>query len=273
MGAAALLVLAEYAQETSFHLNKNLLLLFTPSMSVDENYGAYRKFLDSWADRISHGIVIRGTDLGIMESRQIGGYRLSLTVKTPETDLLSAGSSASAAAILGSIAFQLGGVSADAKESAVVSIARMESGIGYGHWSSEGSMNIEILSEDQRILEAMTNLVRGTITRAGAGAELDLKTRSRRSMGDAARNARMMEALRATLSSLKVKQEDGVISEKVALLNDRSIPAAAVGMAKGKKTFDEDYVETESILPGFRQLLIMIERCAELHGAKEEDKR
>ncbi|MFA6508627.1 MAG: hypothetical protein WCT14_21185, partial [Treponemataceae bacterium] len=42
LGAASLLVLAEYAQNTSFHLNKNLLLLFTKSMSVDENYEAYR---------------------------------------------------------------------------------------------------------------------------------------------------------------------------------------------------------------------------------------
>lgn len=273
LGAAALLVLAEYAHKTGFHLDKNLLLLFTRSLSVDENYAAYRKFLEGWAGQISHAIVVRGTGLGVVDSRQIGGCRLSLNVKTPEADLLGAGGGASAAAVLGGIAYQLGGLSADAKKSAVVSIAKMEAGVGYGHWPSEGSMNVEVLSEDQKMLEAMTDLVKSTITRAGSGAELDLQVRSCRSVGDAALNERMVEALKATLSSLKRKPEDGVICEKVALLNARGVPSVAVGVSAGKKTFEEDFVELDSISTGFRQLLMMVERCAELFAAKEERKK
>ncbi|HCM26106.1 MAG TPA: hypothetical protein DIC34_06095 [Treponema sp.] len=269
LGAAALLVFAEFAQATSFHLDKNLLLLFTKSLSVDENYEAYRRFLDAWAGQISHGIVVRGTGLGTVESRQVGAYRLSLTVKTPECELLSTGSTVSAASVLGSIAFQVGGVSADAKQSAVVNVARMEAGIGYGHWTSEGSMDVEILSEDERILEAITNIVRGTIERAGAGASLDLRTRSRHSVGDSVRNAPLTDALRASLAFIKEKPEIGIISEKVALLNDHGIPAVAVGITKGKKTFEEDYVELEPLESGFRQLLFLVERTAGIVPGKE----
>lgn len=273
LGAAALLVFAEYAQNTSFHLNKNLLLLFTKSMSVDENYDAYRKFLDAWGGQISHGIVIRGTGIGVLESRQVGAYRLALTVKTPEVELLSAGTTLSAAAVLGSIAFQVGGVSADAKQSATVNIARMESGTGYGHWPSQGSMEIEILSEDEKILEAVTNIVRGTIERAGAGASIDLKTRSRRSMGDSLRNAPMTDALKTTLGSIKQKPVVGFIGEKVALLNDHGIPAVAIGMTKGKKTLDEESIELAPLDGGFRQLLMLVERCADLAAEKTEKAR
>jgi hypothetical protein len=262
LGAATLLVFAEYAQNTNFHLDKNLLLLFTPSLSVDENYEAYRSFLEAWGSQVSQAVVVRGTGLGLLESRPVGACRLSLMVKTPEANLLDSGSSLSAASVLGSIAFQVSGVSGGAKQSATVNIARMEAGRGYGHWTTEGSMDLEVLSEDERILDAMTNVVKATIERAGAGATLDLRIRSRHSTGDSARNAPLTDALKATLGTIRQKPEAGTISEKIALLNDHGIPAVAVGITKGKQTLAEDYVELGHLESGFRQLLILVERCA-----------
>jgi len=83
------------------------------------------------------------------------------------------------------------------------------------------------------------------------------------------RNAPLTDALRASLASIKEKPEIGIISEKVALLNDHGIPAVAVGITKGKKTFEEDYVELEPLESGFRQLLFLVERTAGIVPGKE----
>jgi|GEM_PF-973097 len=274
LGAAALLVFAEYAQATGFHLDKNLLLVFTRSSSVDEKEEGYRHFLEIWGDRISGGIVVRGTGFGVVESRQVGSCRLSITVRTPERELLagpdSAASGPSAAALLGSIAFQIGGVSWEAKEAATVNIARMESGVGYGHWPTEGTMDIEILAEEERMLATIKNVVSGTASRAAAGsaATVEIALRSQHSVGDSMKNAPLTDALRAILAALKVKPEIGIISEKVAMLNDFGVPGVALGMTSGKKTADDEYVELKQLGAGFRQLLLAVERCATMRDLK-----
>ncbi|MDA8425689.1 MAG: hypothetical protein M0Z80_06085 [Treponema sp.] len=274
LGAAALLVLAEYAQGTGFHLDKNLIVVFTRSCSVDEKEEGFRHFLEEWADRLSCGIVVRGTGFGLVESRQVGSYRLSISVRTAERELLApsgAPGDASAAAVLGSIAFQVGGVSWETKESATVNIARLESGVGYGHWASEGSMDIEILAEDDRMLDTIKSVVAGTAARAaaGTGAAVEISERSRHSVGDSMKNAPLTDALRATLSTLKVKPEIGIISEKVSMLNDFGVPGAALGLTRGRKTSAEDYAELGPLESGFRQLLLMVERCAAMLDMKE----
>lgn len=279
LGAAALLVFAEYAQATGFHLDKNLLLAFTRSSSVDEREEGFRHFLEGWGDRISCGIVVRGSGFGVVESRQVGSCRLTVTVRTPERELLAAPAaaqgSASAAAVLGSIAFQIGGVSWETKEAATVNIARMESGVGYGHWPTEGTMDIEILAEQERVLATIKDVVAGTAGRAAtaSGATVDIALRSQHSVGDSMKNAPLADALRAILGALKVKPEIGVISEKVAMLNDFGVPGVALGMTRGKKTADDEYVELKPLESGFRQLLLAVERCATMQHAKGGENR
>ncbi|HTX72373.1 MAG TPA: hypothetical protein VMC79_06060 [Rectinemataceae bacterium] len=277
LGVAALLVLAEFAQTTGFHLDKNLLLVFTRSSSVDEKEEGFRRFLESWGDRISCGIIVKGTGFGVVESRQVGSCRLSVRVRTPERELLSTTPStptASAAAVLGSIAFQVGGVSWEAKDAATVNIARMEAGVGYGHWPTEGSMDIEVLAEDERMLETIKNVVSGTATHAaaGSGATVEIAVRSEHSVGDSMKNAPVTDALRTTLAALKIKPEIGIISEKVAMLNDFGIPGVAVGVSRGKRTADEDYVELKPLEAGLRQLLLVVERCATMRDTRGESR-
>jgi hypothetical protein len=83
------------------------------------------------------------------------------------------------------------------------------------------------------------------------------------------RNALLTDALRATLAQLRLRPEAGIISEKVALLNDFGIPAVAVGVSRGRKSVEEDYVELGPLKDGFRQLLLLVERCADAIGEKE----
>jgi hypothetical protein len=260
-GAASLLVFAEFAQATGFHLDKNLLVLFTTSSSVDEREEAFRHFLDGWGDRISCGILVRGTGLGITETRHVGSYRLSVNVQTEEREILSPGSTASAAAILGMIASEVGGISWDEKRTAMVNIARMEAGIGYGHWATQGDLDMEIVAEDEKLLETIKSVVTGTIAKAARSSDAKVETlvRFRRSVGEPKLNAPLVAVLQASLAKVRARAETGFVSEKVSILNERGIPAIALGITTGTTSPDGEAIDLGPIPSGFRQLLLVVE--------------
>ncbi len=270
-GAAALLVFAEFAQTTGYHLDKNILLLFTRSSSVDEREEAFRHFLDVWGDSVSCGVLVRGTGLGLVESKHIGSSRLTVKVRTEEREMLSTGDKPSAAAVLGGIASQIGGITWDEKHTAMVNIARMEAGVGNGHWSAQGEMDVEIAAEDDKMLETIRSVVMGTILKAGqmSGAKVDAVHRFKRSFGDPRLNAPLLEVLEGALSKLGVKTGSGFVSEKVSVLNERGIPAVAVGITKGRASLEREEVELEPIARGFRQLLLVIEGVPAALGRRE----
>jgi hypothetical protein len=260
-GAAALLVFTEFAQATGFHLDKNLLVLFTVSASVDEREESFRHFLDAWGDRISCGIIVRGTGLGIIETRHIGSYRLSVNVRTEDREMLSPGSTVSAASILGTIASQVGGITWDERQTAMVNVASMEAGIGYGHWATQGKLDMEIIAEDERMLETIKSVVTGTIEKAARGTDAKVETlvRFRRSVGDPKLNAPLVESLRTVLAKVGTKAGTGFVSEKVSILNERGIPAIAVGVASAKAATTGERIDLGSVPTGFRQLLLVVE--------------
>jgi hypothetical protein len=270
-GAAALLIFTEFAQATGFHFDKNLLVLFTISSSVDEREEAFRHFLDEWGDRISCGILVRGTGLGIVETRHVGSYRLSVNVQTEERQILSPGSTISAASILGTIASQVGGITWAERQTAMVNIARMEAGIGYGHWATQGELDMEIFAEDENMLETIKSVVTGTIAKAARGSDATVETlvRFRRSVGEPALNAPLVAELEKALAKVRVKPKTGYVSEKVSIMNERGIPAVAVGITTGSANPEAEEIDLEPIASGFRQLLLVVEGTAAAVGRTE----
>jgi hypothetical protein len=265
LGAAALLVFAEFAQATGFHLDKNLLLLFTPSSEVDERETAFRSFLDEWGDRIACGLLVRGTGLGLVDTRHVGSYRLSLTVRSEDHELLSSDPQTSAATILGAIAARIGAVTAPGQAS--VSIARMEAGSGFGRWSTTGEMDVEIVAEDDRVLEELKAEVTRTVEGAAAGAKIGVDTlvRLRRSVGDPQRNAPLVAVHKRALAQVLVTPEDAAVSDKVSLLNERGIPALSVGLTTETGTD----VDLKPIASGFLQLLLVVEGSSQVAGRED----
>lgn len=261
IGPAALLVFAEFAQATGFHLEKNLLILFTPSSSVDEREDAFRHFLSGWADRISCAILVHGTNLGTVETKHIGSYRLSVHVQTEERNLLAPGQPPSAASILGTIASQVGNISWKGPQNTMVSIARMQSGNGFGHWATEGELDIEIVADDEKVLETLKREVTETIEKASPdqGSRIETKIRFKRSVGDPKLNEPLISALKAALVKVRIKPEEGLVSDKISLINEKGIPGISVGITKATSNLKKDEIELGPIASGFRQLLLVIE--------------
>ncbi len=271
LGAAALLVFSEFAQATGFHLDKNLLVVFTRSSSVDEPEEAFRHFLDGWGDRISCAIFVRGTGVGIVETQQVGSYRLSVVVNSEDKEMLSPGSLVSAASILGEIASQVGNLAWDEHKTASVNIARMEAGMGFGHWATEAQMDFELFADNQKVLESIKHEVTQIIekTPLGSKTKIDTLVRFKRSVGSPELNQPILDALRTALAKTVIKPTPGFVSDKVALLNEKGIPAVAVGITRLTSNLKTDEIELSPIASGFRQLLLVVEGASATTARRE----
>ncbi len=262
LGAAALLVFAEFAQESGFHLDKNLLVLFTLSSDVDEREAAFRHFLDLWGDRIACGVFVKGTGLGVVGTRHLGSYRLSLSLSL---DTSVSGPRSSAAVLLGALAERLGGISAPSGQ---VTIVRMEAGQGFGHEATHGEMDVEIVAEDDKELEVLKLKVTSLVEQsAESRITIDTLVRLRRSAGDPSRNAPLVGVHRSALRQIMVPVQEGDVAGKVCLLNEMGIPAVALGITNQGQ--DEERIELTPLAKGFRHLLLVVEGASRFAKGEE----
>ena len=92
----------------------------------------------------------------------------------------------------------------------------------------------------------------------------------KRSVGSPERNESLLDALRLALAKIVVKPIPGFVSDKVALLNDRGVPAVAVGITSLTSNLKTDEIDLDPIASGFRQLLLVVEGASAAIAQKED---
>lgn len=264
IGAAALLVLAEYVQKNNLQYDRNLLFLFTNLTPMSSNFAAFHGFIEGWRGKISSALYIVGLQLGQIESRPMGNCKLTVKVKTEERSPYEGGNSNSAISILSNIAFQLGSIKWDDENRTNLNVARIVAGIGYGFYPSEGVMELEIYSGDMNILEMSRRVVCATINKIAhdTGASVEVNINSFIPVGNAELNAFLVEKLVSVHNELRIKSKFVSMPDKTAILNSFGIPAISIGITTGKKTFNEEYIDLIPIEIGFNQLVKMLGKIA-----------
>lgn len=264
IGAAALLVLAEYIQKNNLQYDRNLLFLFTNLTARDSNFAALQGFIERWRGKISSALYVVGLHLGHIESKPMGNCKLIVKVKTEERFPYEGANSNSAISILSNIAFQLGSIKWDDENRTTLNVARILAGIGYGYYPSEGLMELEIYSGDMNALEMSRRAVCATINKIAhdTGASIEVNINSFIPVGNAELNAFLVEKLAGVHNELRIKSKFVSMPDKTAIINSFGIPAVSIGITTGKKTFDEEYVNLVPIEIGFNQLVKMLEKIA-----------
>jgi tripeptide aminopeptidase len=264
LGAAALLVLSEYILKNDIRYDKNMLILFTSLRSSGSGFVALEHFLRHWKGGISAALYISGTQLGLIETNPLGACKLTVRVKTEERGVLTGSGAGSAVSVLSNISFQLGSIKWDEKNSTIINVAKLVAGIGYGYFPSEGFMELEIYSGDMSALEISRNAVCATIQKIAkdTGASIQIVTDSFVPVGNAERNRFLTEALRKVHGELGIRSRPVSTPNKTALLNAHGIPAIAVALTSGNKSFREEYVDLPPLETGFQQLILLLNRIA-----------
>jgi len=273
LGAATLLVLAEYLQNNGIFYDKNLVFLFTSfSSSSGSPFAALERFIREWKVGIAAALYVAGLQLGSIETKPLGNCKLTVTVKTAQRTLFPHSGGSSATAVLSSIAFQLGSIKWDEKNETTLNIARFLAGVGYGYFPSEGVMELEIYSGNMNVLEMSKNAVSATIQKIARdlGAQVNVAVNSFIPVGDSEKNQALIESLKKVHGELRIRTMCVSTPDKTAVLNAFGIPAISVGITNGKKALNEEYVDLPPIERGFEQLLLLLGRVA---SQGEEGKR
>lgn len=261
LGVSGLLVLAEYLIKNQIQLGLNLVLLFTSFDPGAQETQPLEHFLRGWAARLAFGVNVRGLGLGRVEERPMGTYKLVVTARTPERQVLGTEPGASAITVLANVAHRLGSIRWDSQNDTFLNVARIQAGVGFGWYAAEGVMELEIFSANRDALEMTRKAVGATIANlaaeAGASAEITVKTFF--PTGNAEMNTGLNRALQGIQARLKIKSLPVSLPDHSAVLNSLGLPAVSVGIATGRKSFREEYVDIRPIEAGFRQLFSFLE--------------
>jgi acetylornithine deacetylase/succinyl-diaminopimelate desuccinylase-like protein len=262
IGVATLLVLAEYLQQNGKRYDINILILFTRLAGQEEEFAGLRRFLSSWVGEISFAFYVTGIQQGNIETRPLGHYKMTVTARTNEHAVLEDKGEDSAVWVLSNIAFRLGTIKWDMKSATILNIARIVGGVGFGFFPSEGFMELEIYSGDTAALNLTKNTVEATIEKIAAetGTQVNFTVNSFIPVANPEVNAFLTDILKKVHADLRILSNFVSIPDKTAILNSFGIPAVCVGITRGKKGLDEEYVELAPIETGFQQLLLLLER-------------
>jgi len=171
---------------------------------------------------------------------------------------------ASAISSLAAVASRLDGIRWDSKNSTFLNIARIEAGLGFGWFASEGTMEIEAFSPDAAALDVAKSAIVATIkgVTEESRAAVDISLKAYLPPGNPALNASLIETVKRIHEKLRIKTHPLLIPTTAAILSSQGTPAVTLGMAAGKKSVTEEYVRISSLEPGFRQLLMFLDACA-----------
>ncbi|MEW5813908.1 MAG: hypothetical protein AB1798_00735 [Spirochaetota bacterium] len=263
VGVATLLVLAEYLANNAIQYDRNITLLFTSFDPGAQEVQPLEKFLRDWKEKLRLAVHVRGLELGRVEEQPMGTYKLSVTARTPEQEVMGGKPAPSAISVLANVAFRLDSIRWDSENNTFLNVARLEAGVGFGWYASEGILELEIFSPDRNSLEMAKNAVCATIksisVETGAAVEIAVKTFL--PAGNAEINSGLNAILRSVVGRLRLKSRPVSIPGYTAFINSFDIPAVCIGITTGRKSFKEEYIDIRPIETGFRLLLTFLEEC------------
>ena len=261
LGVAALLNFTEHIQTNSYEYPQNVICLFTNLSNEAGEFKALEYFLKTFPGSISFALYVSSIQQGNFEPQPLGHSKLSVRIYTPEQDVLNHSEKSSAITVLSHIAFQLGSIQWDKESKTALNIARIDAGIGFGYYPSEGMLDLELFSLNASILEMMKNTVTATIEKITQemGAKAEITLLSHVPPGNPELNSVLLGTLKEVYKRLKIQQCSISIPTKTTFLHSFNIPAITLGITRGKKGKQDEYIEIEPIEVGFQQLHLFLE--------------
>ncbi len=264
IGAAGLMVLAEYLARNEIQYNRPVIFLFTSFDPGERETQPLELFMQSWKERVRFAGHVRGLDLGRIEDSPLGTCKLSIEIRTEQREVFGAERAISAIRVISTIASRLGSIHWDSANDTFLNIARVEAGVGFGWHASEGVLELEVFSPSAGALDMARKAVEATI-RGGAeelGASVDIAVKAFLPAGNPQINAELNTIVRGVHERLRVKSVPVSLPGYASFLNSLGIPAVTLGMTTGRKTLAEEYIEIRPLETGFRQLLAFLDDCA-----------
>ncbi len=268
VSTAALMVLAEYLARNEIQYERPVVLLFTSFDPGERDTQPLEHFLQRWKDNVRFAAHVRGLELGHVEERPLGTCKLSVTVHAEEPAAAGKEPVASAIWVLASIASRLGSIRWDTQNNTFLNMSRLEAGVGFGWYASEGVLELEVFSPSAATLDIARKAVEATIasTAQETGASVDIAVKAFLPAGDAQINQGLAAIVKGVYERLRIKARPVSLPGYASFLNSFGIPAITLGVTTGAKTYAEEFIYVRPIEVGFRQLLAFLDDSAGWRG-------
>ena len=173
--------------------------------------------------------------------------------------------------VLASIASRLGSITWDTENHTFLNISRIEAGVGFGWFASEGVLELEVFSPNAATLDVARKAVEATIGGIAreTGAAVDVSVKAFLPAGDPQINQGLTSVVRAVYERLHIKPHPVSLPGCASVLSSFGIPAVTLGMTTGAKTYREEFIHLRPLETGFRQLLAFLDECA---GWKQKER-
>ncbi|HUI72938.1 MAG TPA: hypothetical protein VL354_20615, partial [Spirochaetia bacterium] len=260
--------LAEYLARNEIQYDRNVVLLFTSFDPGERETQPLEHFLQVWKERLRFAAHVRGLELGRVEDRPLGTCKLAVKVHTEERAVAAGEPVVSAILVLASIANKLGSIRWDKQNDTFLNISRLEAGIGFGWYASEGVLELEVFSPSAATLEVARKAVEATIagTAQETGAAVDIAVKAFVPAGDAHINQGLNTIVKGVYDRLRIKPRPVSLPGYGSFLNSFGVPAVTLGVTTGAKNYTEELIHLRPLETGFRQLLAFLDDCAGWHG-------
>ncbi|MFQ3621192.1 MAG: M20/M25/M40 family metallo-hydrolase [Spirochaetales bacterium] len=272
LGVATLLTFIEQIHSRSIVFPHNVVCLFTHLSEEEREFLGLEHFLKNFPGSFQFAVYVTSIHQGIFEPKPLGQCKLVVRITTPEAGVLERPGIASSVNVLSNIAFQLGAIQWDKENETIFNLAKIDAGVGFGYYPSEGVLELEMFSMNPLVLDMMKNTAIGTIERISqeAGAKVEIKIISHVPVGDPTLNVELQQILKEVYGKLKIEERALAAPTKTAFINSYGIPAVTLGIAKGRKGKREEFIEIEPIEKGFHQLELFLQLGMEAMELKEE---
>ncbi|MBN1410172.1 MAG: hypothetical protein JW969_04955 [Spirochaetales bacterium] len=261
IGISTALAFAEFFLKEEIELEKNIRILFTINNNPEHNYNSMRKYLELNRDSINSAIYLGSISQSIIGYYSYGNYRLQVSLTIPESDDVINRGRNSAIDVLAKIAFQLGNISWDMQGDTFLNIAHVTAGIGYGHFPTGGLMELEIFSRDNERLKHALEMVEATIRTIAedSDCEANVTVQSYIPYKEVTQESqRFLKAVTDAYEMQMIPFTVGQIENNAIYVKNNEIPVISCGIADGRRTYQEEFIYTDSIKTGLNLLLSLI---------------
>jgi len=219
--------------------------------------------VDRFAGTPAAYLVLEGMGLGLVYHRGLGVNRYRIVVETPGGHSWGDYGVPSAIHNLAHLITQLTQLSLPKRPRTTLNVGMIEGGTSVNTIANRAWMDLDLRSEDERILRKLVGKVRQRVnTFDQPGTLVTMQEVGNRPAGELSPNHPLVRAGQSCLLRLGITPtlENGSTDANIPL--SRGYPAVCIGLTRGSNAHtDDEYILLEPLADGVRQLLCLMEQA------------
>lgn len=266
LAVASLLTLARLLTEADLETGPDLLFCANTGEEGLGNLRGIRQALVEYGPELRAVVALEGHGLGRVTNQGVGSRRLRVTVRAPGGHSWGAFGQASAIHVLGQIIARIAALEVPAEPKVTYNVGQIEGGVSVNTIAPRASLLLDMRSADAGALQNLAGQVEEILEQANdaeRGVTISSEVIGDRPAGAVDEGAPIVQTAQAVLRELGLEPRLNASSTDANAPMAAGIPAICIGLTTGGNAHRlDEYIDTEPLADGLRQLAVLTERLA-----------